>query len=161
MKLQMKLQMKLKLVLLLLVLTTTSYGQVSTKGSLDDGIKVEAEDGSFSLKFSTRMQNLYEVERNQATGETASNFLIRRARIKMDGHAISKKLTYKIEFGQSTRDIGLPSGVNPNSASVILDAVVKYNFAGNWTVWFGQTKLPGNIERVISSSTLQFVDRSN
>ena len=42
----------------------------------------------------------------------------------------------------------------------VLDAVLKWNFAGNWTVWFGQTKLPGNIERVFSSQKLQLVDRS-
>ncbi|MFK7952147.1 MAG: FmdC precursor, partial [Ekhidna sp.] len=29
-----------------------------------------------------------------------------------------------------------------------------------WSLWWGQTKLPGNRERVISSQKLQFVDRS-
>src|SRR5690606_37747261 len=39
--------------------------------------------------------------------------------------------------------------------------VLKYNFYKNWWLWFGQTKLPGNIERVISSQLLHLVDRSN
>ena len=43
----------------------------------------------------------------------------------------------------------------------MLDAVVKYAFSKNQQIWFGQTKLPGNRERVISSMALQFVDRSN
>ncbi len=157
----MKFQFKLIVFATLLLITTVGYSQITTTGSEGDGVKVEAEDGSFSWKFSTRMQNLYEFEQNMETKEHSSNFLVRRARIKMEGHAGSKKLTYKIELGQSTRDIGLPNEVSANSASIILDAVVKYNFAGNWSVWFGQTKLPGNIERVISSSSLQFVDRSN
>ena len=33
-------------------------------------------------------------------------------------------------------------------------------FAKKWELWVGQTKLPGNRERVISSANLQFVDRS-
>ena len=41
-----------------------------------------------------------------------------------------------------------------------MDAVVKWNFSGNFVLWFGQTKLPGNRERVISSGDLQQVDRS-
>ena len=40
------------------------------------------------------------------------------------------------------------------------DAVVKYKATKNLEFWFGQTKLPGNRERVISSQALQFVDRS-
>ena len=35
-----------------------------------------------------------------------------------------------------------------------------WNFAGNWELWAGQTKLPGNVERVVSSANLQLVDRS-
>jgi hypothetical protein len=35
-----------------------------------------------------------------------------------------------------------------------------WNFYGNFEFWMGQTKLPGNIERVISSGNLQQVDRS-
>ncbi|NOY47333.1 MAG: porin, partial [Chlorobi bacterium] len=47
-----------------------------------------------------------------------------------------------------------------NAPRYILDAVVKWNFSGNFVLWFGQTKLPGNRERVISSANLQQVDRS-
>jgi hypothetical protein len=46
------------------------------------------------------------------------------------------------------------------TSRVILDAVLKWSFYGNWSIWLGQTKLPGNRERVISSQNLQFVDRS-
>jgi hypothetical protein len=46
------------------------------------------------------------------------------------------------------------------SPKIILDAVLKWKFHKNFTLWMGQTKLPGNRERVISSQNLQFVDRS-
>ncbi len=35
-----------------------------------------------------------------------------------------------------------------------------WSFAKNWELWAGQTKLPGNVERVVSSANLQFIDRS-
>jgi hypothetical protein len=35
-----------------------------------------------------------------------------------------------------------------------------WEFAKNWELWAGQTKLPGNIERVVSSGDLQLIDRS-
>ena len=70
------------------------------------------------------------------------------------------KVEYKIELGLSNRDIGGTGPEFNNGSNVILDAVVKWKFQKNWALWFGQTKLPGNRERVISSQKLQFVDRS-
>ena len=87
--------------------------------------------------------------------------MIRRTRLKFDGWAIDPKIVYKLELAVSNRD--QRSGHNAesgNTANIVLDAVVKWNFADNWNVWWGQTKLPGNRERVISSQDLQFVDRS-
>jgi len=52
------------------------------------------------------------------------------------------------------------SVVTGNTERYVMDAVLKYNFFENFVLWVGQTKLPGNRERVISSQALQFVDRS-
>ena len=43
---------------------------------------------------------------------------------------------------------------------IILDASVRWKFNQNLWIQFGQAKLPGNIERIISSSKLALVDRS-
>jgi len=88
------------------------------------------------------------------------NFLVRRARLKFDGFAYSPKLKYKLELGLSNRDISGGSEFTRNTPRYILDAVVMWNFHENFELWVGQTKLPGNIERVISSGNLQQVDRS-
>ena len=86
--------------------------------------------------------------------------LIRRSRLKFDGFAFSPKLKYKVELGLSNRDQSGASHYTHESPRYILDAVLKWNFSGNFVLWFGQTKLPGNRERVISSANLQQVDRS-
>ncbi|MCK5402250.1 MAG: porin [Flavobacteriaceae bacterium] len=111
------------------------------------------------MKIGTRMQLLGIA--NWEDGESnESNFLVRRARLKFDGFAFSPKLKYKIELGLSNRDISGASEFTNNAPRYILDAVIKWNFYNNFELWFGQTKLPGNRERVISSANLQQVDRS-
>lgn len=93
-----------------------------------------------------------------ATNE--STFLVRRTLLKFDGYAFTPKLKYKLELDLSNRDISGASKFTNNAPRYILDVVVKWNFTGNFELWFGQTKLPGNRERVISSANLQQVDRS-
>lgn len=96
------------------------------------------------------------------TQDYDDRLLTRRYRLKFDGWVNNPKIVYKLELGISNQDIsGGDIPQTGETSRIILDAVLKYNFAPNWTLWFGQTKLPGNRERVISSQALQFVDRSN
>ena len=92
--------------------------------------------------------------------DAQQNFSIRRARLKFDGFALSPKLKYKFEFGLSNRDLSGASTFTGNAPRYILDGVLMWNFYGNFEFWMGQTKLPGNMERVISSGNMQQVDRS-
>jgi hypothetical protein len=124
------------------------------------GISVTGKDSSFAMKFSTRFQNLFISELDLEDNEIETNFLVRRARLKFSGFAHSPKLQYKVELGLSNRDHGSPIPETKNTARIILDAVVKWEFMKNTSLWVGQTKLPGNRERLISSQKLQFVDRS-
>ena len=122
-----------------------------------------AKDSSFSVKFAPRIQSRYQTERSyyeENYDPVDINFSVRRARLKFDGFAFSPKLKYKIELGLSNRDISGASAYNRNTPRYILDAVVIWNFHENFELWAGQTKLPGNIERVVSSANLQLIDRS-
>ena len=126
-------------------------------------INFVAKDSSFSIKFAPRFQvrsiSSWDHDGNQY-GSPEHNFLVRRARLKFDGFAYSPKLKYKLELGLSNRDISGANDFNRNTPRYILDAVIMWNFSGNWELWAGQTKLPGNIERVVSSGNLQFINRS-
>ena len=122
-----------------------------------------AKDSSFSVKFAPRVQSRYQSEWSY-NGEDYDpvdiNFSVRRARLKFGGFAFSPKLKYKIELGLSNRDISGANVYNRNTPRYILDAVVMWNFYEKFELWAGQTKLPGNIERVVSSANLQLIDRS-
>jgi phosphate-selective porin OprO/OprP len=130
--------------------------------SHEEGFSITAADGSAKMNFGFRVQSLVTVSTTESFESVSSNMLIRRARLKSDGYFFSKKFGYKFEMGMSNRDIGNGREVSQSGSAprLILDAVFKYKPGNNWEFWFGQTKLPGNRERVISSQSLQFVDRS-
>ena len=122
------------------------------------------KDSTWSMNFSARMQFLattnFWAEGIKSETEPSSLFSIRRARLKFNGFAFSPKLTYKIELGLSNNDISGANEFTSNAPRIIYDAVLKWNFFENLELWMGQTKLPGNRERVISSGDMQMVDRS-
>ncbi len=150
---------------LTLLISISSYSQEPNAPAFGKGLfNLVGKDSSFTMKIATRMQLLAIAEWDEGADgglvNPEQNFLVRRARLKFDGFAYSPKLKYKIELGLSNRDISGGSEFTRNTPRYILDAVVMWNFHENFELWVGQTKLPGNIERVISSGNLQQVDRS-
>ncbi|WP_420576109.1 porin [Ekhidna sp.] len=146
---------------LVFLLATTVSAQDTTTSSWGKRLQFAAQDSSFFLKFGFRFQTLYDGRYNLEDDIYEDALMVRRTRLKFDGWAIDPRIVYKLELAVSNRD--QRSGHNNesgNTANIVLDAVIKWNFAENWYVWYGQTKLPGNRERVISSQDLQFVDRS-
>lgn len=159
--------MKLKslLVLALLVSAFSVKAQQITENTFGKGlVNVVAKDSSYSMNFAARFQTLYTSQWDYPDygdlGDSESAILIRRARLKFGGFAYSPKLTYKIELGLSNRDISGASPFTGNAPRYILDAVAMWNFYENFELWAGQTKLPGNRERVVSSANMETVDRS-
>jgi hypothetical protein len=147
--------------ILLLSLASISHAQDTSNNRFGKGLQIVAKDSSFSMKFSMRFQTLYQGQLDLDSDDWSDRFLIRRSRLKFDGFVYNPKFTYKVELGLSNRDTG-GGDIDEagNTARIILDAVAKWEFSKNWSLWFGQTKLPGNRERVVSSQKLQFVDRS-
>ena len=154
--------MKLKITLTSLAFFTFFYINAQEIASPKFGkglFNLVGQDSTWTMKIGARMQFLA-ISNWENNAENESNFLVRRARLKFDGYAFTPKLKYKLELGLSNRDISGASEFTSNSPRYILDAVMKWNFHENFVLWFGQTKLPGNRERVISSANLQLVDRS-
>jgi phosphate-selective porin OprO/OprP len=149
-----------------LLITAFSYSQENTVKTSKFGkgiFHIVDKDSTWSMNFSARMQFLsnsnWEVSDNKFVNPT-QDFMVRRSRLKFDGFAYSPKLTYKMELGLSNNDISGGSEFTSNTPRYILDAVVMWNFYKNFSLWVGQTKLPGNVERVVSSGNMQLVDRS-
>jgi hypothetical protein len=160
----MKLTVLPKVVTLLFICTFLSTNSQETNApKFGKGLfNLIGQDSTWSMKIGLRFQTLAtsKWEVNNGLTNPESSMLIRRSRLKFDGFAYSPKLKYKVELGLSNRDQSGASEYTSNAPRQILDAVLKWNFSGNFVLWAGQTKLPGNRERVISSANLQQVDRS-
>jgi len=154
--------MKTKILSTALILCAISFVQSQEINAPKFGkglFNLVGQDSTWTMKVGLRAQLLGSSSWEENNGNETS-FLTRRARLKFDGYAYSPKLKYKVELGLSNRDLSGASQYTSNAPRYILDAVLQWNFYQNFELWFGQTKLPGNRERVISSGNLQQVDRS-
>lgn len=158
--------MKLRFLTTVLVILfcSSSYSQVKAPEFGKGLLNIVGKDSTWTMKFALRMQFLgigtWDEAPNDGFINPEQNFMVRRSRLKFDGFVHSPKLKYKFELALSNRDISGGSEFTSNAPRYILDAVAMWNFYENFELWVGQTKLPGNIERVISSGNLQQVDRS-
>lgn len=127
--------------------------------STRDGVAFAGPDSAFTLKLRFRMQNRASLLTNsgQNLGIGAVDARIRRLRLRMDGFVLSPKFRYYIQLSFSRADLDLETDDTPQ---VVRDAILYYHVNENLYFGFGQTKLPGNRQRVVSSGALQFAERS-
>jgi len=78
-------------------------------------------------------------------------------RLRLDGHVLDPRLRYQVQLSFSRFDQDWDIHKVPN---VLRDAMVWYTVKKGFTIGLGQSKLPGNRQRVISSGEQQFADRS-
>lgn len=121
------------------------------------GLGLTSPDSIFQLNIRFRMQNRLGYLNNEGE-EDAFDGQIRRLRLRFDGYVGNPKFLYAIQLSFAPGDVGaIEEGENIN---IIRDAVVFYRPNRHWSLAFGQTKLPGNRQRVNSSGALQLTDRS-
>lgn len=121
------------------------------------GVGITSPDSLFQFNIRFRMQNRLQMDQTEA-GETEYQAKIRRLRLRFDGYVGDPKFMYVIQLSFAPDDVGtIEEGKNLN---VIRDAVVFYKIDEHWTLGFGQTKIPGNRQRLNSSGALQLTDRS-
>lgn len=129
------------------------------------GVGLVTNDSSFSLNFQFRMQNraIYNTVSEDDWSAESYEFRVRRLRMKLTGFLVDPRLTYYIQlsFARGDMDWRGPDLATVNSSpNVVRDAVIYYQLKPKLRLGFGQTKLPGNRQRVISSGDQQFPERS-
>lgn len=125
--------------------------------SYGKGLGMTSADSIFQLNIRFRMQNRVTVFGNEGE-DTKYDAHIRRLRLRLDGYVGNPKLLYVIQLSFAPGDVGaIEEGKNLN---IIRDAAILYQPNKNWSFTFGQTKLPGNRQRINSSGALQLTDRS-
>jgi len=124
---------------------------------VEDGLGFQ-KDSVFLVNMRFRMQNragyFSTLEGSEEPGFDAR---VRRLRLRFDGYMFTRKLAYYIQLSFSRSDQDIIPDLAPN---IVRDAMVYYYFTESFYMGFGQSKLPGNRQRVISSGNIQMPDRS-
>lgn len=123
------------------------------------GLGITSPDSMFMLNIRFRMQNRFAFKTESADDLTIDEVeaRVRRLRLRFDGFIYSHRLTYIIQLAFTRSDMDFDDTGFPN---VIRDAMVLYALNKKFSIGIGQTKLPGNRQRVNSSGDLQLPDRS-
>lgn len=106
-----------------------------------DALSYESDDGRFGIEPLAQLQTLLRIEQDLgAEGAGSAGFMVRRARIGLDGHLFSKDLRFQIE---GNWDRGQPA---------LQDAFLAYAIAPLVVVQAGQYKRPFSRDFITSSS---------
>lgn len=125
----------------------------------DDGLKFESQNGQFMLRMAFRIQSRISLE-DYDTDSSSPDIVemqIRRARLRFNGYLLGPQLKYSIQLSFSRGDQDWDNVPYPN---ILRDANVTWEWFEGQRLIFGLRKLPGNRQRVISSGSLEFVDRA-
>lgn len=129
------------------------------------GIGFTTPDSSYSVNIRFRMQNRFLM--NSVSEEDLSpvswEARVRRCRLSFAGHMLNTKWNYYMQLSFSRGDMDwtdADASVQNSSPNIVRDAMIFYRPVKNLQFGFGQGKLPGNRQRITSSSQLQFYDRS-
>lgn len=162
--------------LLLFLITLLSYSQVvdssktkektvqefknmmSPYYSYGNGLGITSPDSIYQVNIRFRMQNRVEYFHYGDDKEDKIDGQVRRLRLRFDGYIGEPRFGYSLQLSFAGGDVGkAEEGKNTN---IIRDAMVFYYPDKHWSLGFGQTKLPGNRQRVNSSGALELTDRS-
>jgi hypothetical protein len=133
----------------------TSEQNKMQPGMYDKGFILKSEDEKFLMKINGRMQSRFLFQSDKTDdGKTETttkqyNFSVPRARLKLEGTAFTKDLSYlfQAEFGKSY--------------TKLLDYMVDYSIYDGWLhVRTGQWKKPFSRQQINSSGNMQFPDRA-
>jgi len=126
---------------------------ISKYAGYKKGIYINDKSGYFSLKINARMQARYTMEAldqgNSEKRKIESNFSIPRARLKLKGHVISKRISYafQTDFGKG--------------GASLKDFYADFAFIKNKLhLKVGQFKKPFSRQQLTSSGKLELVDRA-
>lgn len=122
------------------------------------GFVLNGRDGFSYLAFRFRLQQWAGVSTNDdEDGIAGTQFLVRRMRFRFESVVWDPRLKVNAQFSFSRGDLDFENSQIPN---ILRDVTAKWQFTPNFSMMGGQTKLPGNRQRVISSGEQQFTDRS-
>jgi hypothetical protein len=133
--------------------TRSSLLQDGATAGWDGKFFLASADGRFRLNVGGQLQMRWNWNYHDKDPKQVYGFENTRTKLVFSGHVFSRDLTYKIQgdFGAQ------PGGAG---TSVLQDAWVRWMLNSDWSLRFGQFKLPYNREFLVDSMYQQVVERS-
>lgn len=133
--------------------------------SFKNGLGITSPDSNFSINIRFRFQNRFLMNTKSLTDLSPKSWeaRVRRARMSFTGYVFDPRFSYYLQLSFARGDLdwnGLDESIQNTSPNIVRDAMIFYRPSKNLQVALGQGKLPGNRQRVVSSGSLQFFDRS-
>lgn len=127
-----------------------------------NGLVMESDNGRFMLAMNLAAQLLYTLQDQTPAPEgqqrTTHTFEVRRARMFLNGHVVSKHVKYRVQLQFAPRDLGLANG------KIAQSPLFQWQFTFDWlrdfTPQVGLNFIPYARQRVAPIMKLQFVDNS-
>jgi phosphate-selective porin OprO and OprP len=118
------------------------------------GVTFGSDDGDFTLTLRGRIQTRATTLADDALFVPETSFAVRRSRVVLLAGHKRYDLVFYVQLGFA------PEDMEPDLLIPLRDAVVTWTPLRDVNLRVGQMKVPFNRERVISSSALQFPDRT-
>lgn len=123
-------------------------------GTLD----VRSADDRFRLGVGVFGQLQLTIRHREGERETLTAFEVRRARLKLSGHAFDPKTKYYVHLAFSPRDLQVVDG--RVTKTPIFDWIVSFEHLRDLSVRAGQYRVPFSRQRRVSIGKLAMVDRA-
>lgn len=112
----------------------------------DKGLVFQSDDGNYKMRF--RIRGQFQLSVNDTDEElVATNFRVRRLRLQWDGHAFRPWFLYTL-------------AIDPTDSSILRDLYFTFAYEKKIAPRVGQWKVPFSYEEILSSATLQLVEKS-
>lgn len=136
-----------------------SQSETDEKAFIDftDGVGFITPDSVFGMNVKFRMQNRAGYMFDPYDNSSEFEATVKRCRLRFDGFIKDSRLTYYLQLSFSRGDMAIGDQYVHN---IVRDAMIYYKVSPKFYIGFGQGKLPGNRQRVTSSGSQQFAERS-
>lgn len=160
-------KLPMKNIITFFFLSIVSVYNINAQTELDDRANITFHQGwSFITHDSTIMMNLrfrlqdriaFYTESAKDLSISSTEWKVRRLRLRFDGFVLHERISYLFQLAFTRDDMDWDKNGFPG---LVRDAMIFCRPFKNFQIGFGQGKLPGNRQRVISSGQQQFADRS-
>lgn len=131
---------------------------IRVRAAAGEGVTFQTPDELFELNVRARLMILTTVQ-VAGEGPLGADLSVRRARLAFSGSAFDRRLRYKLQLALAPADLMEGADGVPHR-SPLLDASLDFAAHRDLSLRLGQFVLRHNRSRVVSSSSMQLVDRS-